>query len=109
MQKDITIFHYENEKWTKKHYKGIFQGGLGASLNKGFEKANDVKIWLFYNDNKNLNIKDVHIKDIIVKEFVNEDIKILSDLNKYEGFNITTLINRDYGSQNLQHIFIGAK
>lgn len=109
MQKEITIFHYENEKWAKKYYKGVFQGGLGASLNKGLDKANDVKIWLFYSKNDQLNIKDIHINDVIVKGRVEKDIKILSDLNEYETFNIMTLIDKDYGSYDMQHIFIGAK
>lgn len=109
MKREITIFHYENEKWAKKHYLGVFQGGLGASLNKGLEKANDVKIWLFYKDNKKLKIKDIHIDDVIVKGRVEKDIKILSDLNEYETFNIMTLIDKDYGSYDMQHIFIGAK
>ena len=109
MKREITFFHYENEKWAKKHYLGVFQGGLGASLNKGLEKANDVKIWLFYKDNKKLKIKDIHIDDIVVKGRVNTMITKQSDLNEFEIFNIMTLINRDYGSNEMQHIFIGAK
>ena len=110
----VTLFHkvYNKEKhldeWKKYLIDNVmWQGGKGASINKGYEKANDISIWIPYYKNENLKNIPFSIGDIVVKGKIKEEISKESDLN--DPYNITTLINNDYGSYNMQHIFIGAK
>lgn len=86
----------------------MWQGGKGASVNKGYEKANDISIWIPYDQNENLDTIPFAIGDIIVKGIIEDNITKQSDL-KVDNYDITTLINNDYGSSDMQHIFIGAK
>ncbi len=111
--KSITLFHKTPNKGTIKwesYYINhvMWQGGEGASINKGYEKANDITLFIPYD--KNPNLDDIPIKkgDIIVEGIVNQSIEMQSDL-KMANYNITTLIKNNYGSYNMQHIFIGAK
>lgn len=111
----ITIYHkrYNSntrlDEWDIYPIKNaMWQGGKGASLNKGYEKANDVSIWLPYSKNKKLSQIPISIGDIIVKGETKEKILKQSDI-KVDNYNITTLIDNNYGSPNMQHIFIGAK
>ena len=85
----------------------MWQGGKGASINKGYEKANDISVWIPYNKNKELNKVPFSIGDIIVKGDVSVEITKQSDL-KVDNYNITTLINNDYGSDNMKHLQLGA-
>jgi len=97
------------DKWERYIIKNVmWQGGKGASINKGYEKANDISIYIPYNINDNLTDIPISIGDIVVKGTVENDITKQSDLNVY-NYNITTLINNDYGSSNMKHIQIGAK
>lgn len=86
----------------------MWQGGKGASINKGYEKANDINIFIPYNENKELSKVPFSIGDIVVKDSIKDEITKQSDL-KVENYNITTLINNDYGSLDMQHIRLGAK
>ena len=88
--------------------KVMWKGGKGASINKGYEKANDINIFIPYNENKELNKVPFSIGDIVVKGSIKDEIKKQSDL-RVENYNITTLINNDYGSVDIQHIQLGAK
>ena len=85
----------------------MWQGGKGANINKGYEKANDISIWLPYYKNEKLESIPFSIGDIVVKGIIDQKISKESDLD--DPYNITTLINNNYGSYNMQHIFIGAK
>lgn len=85
-----------------------WQGGKGASIDKGYEKANDIKIWIPYLKNEDLSEIPFAIGDVIVKGVINDKIIKQSDL-KVDNYNITTLIDNNYGSNNMQHIYIGAK
>lgn len=85
-----------------------WQGGKGASIDKGYEKANDIKVWIPYQENEELSEIPFAIGDIIVKGVINDKITKQSDL-KVDNFNITTLVDNNYGSSNMQHIYIGAK
>lgn len=85
-----------------------WQGGKGASVDKGYEKANDIKVWIPYQENENLSEIPFVIGDIIVEGSIKDKITKQSDL-KVDNFNITTLIKNKYGSSNMQHIYIGAK
>lgn len=111
----ITLYHkrYNSKKrldeWDRYPIKNVmWQGGKGASLNKGYEKANDVNIYIPYNSNEGLNEVPFSIGDIVVKGNIEDKITKQSDL-KVDNYNITTLINNDYGSNNMFHIQIGAK
>ena len=71
---DITIFHKNLDKNTglytyeKIYYKFVnWQGGIGANLNKGYEQANDVSIWIPKLENE---ICDVNKFDFIVGDFI---------------------------------------
>lgn len=115
----ITIFHKDFdeinriEKWIRFNYgeennpKVWWYGGKGASLNEGYENANDVKIRIPYELNDNLDIANFKIGDIIVKGTIKQDIKTQQDLLEYETYNIMSIVNNDYG--NNKHIRLGGK
>lgn len=111
----ITLYHKRYNKqtrmdeWDRYQIDNVmWQGGKGASINKGYEKANDISIWIPYNQNEELDTIPFAIGDIIVKEIIEDKIIKQSDL-KIDNYNITTFINNDYGSYDMQHIFLGAK
>lgn len=111
----MTLYHKRLNKktrideWDRYPIENImWQGGKGVSINKGYEKANDISIWIPYDQNKNLDTIPFNIGDIIVKGIIEDKITKQSDL-KVDNYNIKTLINNDYGSYDMQHIFIGAK
>lgn len=86
----------------------MWQGGKGASVNKGYDKANDINIFIPYDENKELSKVPFSIGDIVIKGNIKDKITKQSDLN-VDNYNITTLINNDYGSDEMKHIQIGAK
>ncbi len=90
-------------------YKVAFRGGKGSSLNKGYENANDVKVRIPYNINSDLSFNNFSIGDIIVKGTLSKNIKAQSELSAYETYNITSLVNNNYGSEDIQHIHIEGK
>lgn len=111
----ITLYHKRFnaqtrlDEWDRYYIKNVmWQGGKGASLNIGYDKANDISVWIPYNQNVNLKNIPFSIGDIIVKGEISKTILKQSDLS-VETYNITTLIDNDYGSYNMQHIQIGAK
>lgn len=85
-----------------------WQGGKGASIDKGYSKANDINVWVPYSENEGLSKIPFAIGDIIVKTIVEDDIVKQSDIET-DSYNITTLVDNSYGSLNMQHIYIGAK
>ena len=111
----ITLFHQVPDKvtraikWEKYHIENVmWQGGEGASINKGYEKANDITLFIPYEKNPDLDNIPIKKGDIIVEGLTNQSIKMQSDL-KMANYNITTLIKNKYGSYDMHHIFIGAK
>lgn len=111
----MTLYHKKYNKkthldeWDRYQIENVmWQGGKGASINKGYEKANDISIFIPYDNNSELNKVPFSIGDIIVKGKTEDDITKQSDL-KVDNYNITTLINNDYGSDEMKHIQIGAK
>jgi hypothetical protein len=110
----VTIYHKDYdaitrlEKWVRFNYQNAwFFGGKGASINKGYDNANDVEVRIPYNKNNNLNINDFAIGDIIVQGTINLDISKQQDLNGYLIYNIKSINNNNFG--NNQHIHIGGK
>lgn len=110
----ITVYHkyFDTElhldKWRKQVVLNtMFQGGKGASANKGYEKANDVDIFIPLSKN-DLSNTEISIGDIVVKGTINQEITKQSDI-KEENYNITTIIYNDYGSSNMNHIQLGAR
>lgn len=111
----MTLYHkvYNSktrlDNWERYPIENVmWQGGKGASINKGYEKANDINVWIPYDTNKELEKVPFSIGDILVKGFISNTIAKQSDLN-IENYNITTIINNNYGSDNMHHIQIGAK
>lgn len=111
----ITLYHKRYnpttrlDEWDRYLIENVmWQGGQGASINKGYEKANDISIWIPYSENNKLNNIPISIGDIVVKgEFI-RDITKQSDIQTM-NYNITTIVDNNYGSTNMQHIFLGAK
>lgn len=106
----LTIYHLneETQVYTRHNYSKVwFFGGKGASINKGYDNANDVEIRLPYSENDNLDIKNFSVGDIIVKGTLTNDITTQSELSNYEIYNITSIKNNNFG--NSQHIHIGGK
>jgi hypothetical protein len=110
----VTIYHkyFDEEvkltKWTRYNYDNVwFFGGKGASINKGYEDANDVEIRLSYSLNDNLSINNFAIGDIIVQGHLETNIQTQQDLSDYIVYNITSIKNNNFG--NSPHIHIGGK
>lgn len=109
---ELTIYHkvLENrtEKWIRYNYHDVWYfGGKGASINEGYENANDVNVRIWYDLNPNLDINNFAIGDIIVKGILTDDIETQQDLLKYETYNITSITDNTFG--NSKHIHIGGK
>jgi len=110
---NITIYHKDGldvtnhfEKWTRYNYDKVWYfGGKGASINKGYDNANDVEIRIPY-DTK-LDINNFSIGDIIVKGKLDFDIQTQKDLKNYDIYNITSIKDNNFG--NNPHIHIGGK
>lgn len=111
----LTIYHKSGldltthlEKWTRYNYSNVwFFGGKGASINKGYDNANDVQIRVPYDKNSGLNINNFAIGDIIVQGTLDLNIDTQQDLSNYQVYNITSINNNNFG--NNQHIHIGGK
>lgn len=111
----LTIYHKAGldpathfEKWTRYNYDNVwFFGGKGASINKGYDNANDVEVRIPYNQNENLDINKFAIGDIIVKGTLDIDIQTQQDLSDYLIYNITSINDNSFG--NNQHIHLGGK
>ena len=111
----LTIYHKDGldvathlEKWTRHNYEKVwFFGGKGASINKGYDNANDVEVRIPYDQNGNLNIEDFAVGDIIVQGTLTTDIETQEDLSDYLIYNITSIKNNNFGYN--QHIHIGGK
>lgn len=111
----LTIYHKSGldltthlEIWTRYNYDNVwFFGGKGASINKGYDNANDVQIRVPYNKNSGLNIENFAIGDIIVQGTLDLDIETQQDLSNYQIYNITSINNNNFGIN--QHIHIGGK
>ena len=108
----LTIYHkgYDKttrlETWTRYNYSNVwFFGGKGASINKGYDNANDVEIRIPYDEN--LSINNFAIGDIIVKGTLDINITTQEDLSNYDIYNITSINNNNFG--NNQHIHLGGK
>lgn len=111
---DLTVYHKildietRLEKWVRYYYQKVWWfGGKGSSLNKGYEKANDVQVRIPYYLNENANISHFAIGDIILQGNIEKEIKTLSELSEYDIYNITSINNNLFGST--PHIHIGGK
>lgn len=111
----MTLYHkvYNSKKhlddWIKYTIENVmWQGGKGASINKGYEKANDINVFIPYNSNMELEKVPFSIGDIIVKGNIEDEITKQNDL-KVDNYNITTLIKNDYVSDDMKHIQLGAR
>ena len=110
----LTIYHMSgldatthSELWTKYNYDNAWVfGGKGASINKGYDNANDVEIRLPYSKN-NLDINNFAIGDIIVEGTLTQNIQTQSDLKDYLVYHITSIKDNKFG--NNPHIHIGGK
>lgn len=109
----LTIYHKEYdettrlEKWVRFNYKNVwFFGGKGASINKGYDNANDVDVRIPYKQNQ-VDVDKIQIGDILVKGDLAKDINTQQDLNEFEFYNITSINDNNFG--NNPHIHIGGK
>lgn len=111
----LTIYHRNgldltthSEKWDRYNYDNVwFFGGKGASINKGYDNANDVQIRIPYDKNAGLNIDNFAIGDIIVQGTLDLNIQTQQDLDNYLIYNITSINNNNFGIN--QHIHLGGK
>ena len=106
----LTIYHKyfdKNErvdKWKRQVINNVWWfGGKGASYNKGLENANDVKIRIPKNVNDISNL-EIAVGDILVKGIIKDEISMQSDLKSYETYNITSIIDNDFGLNKHLHI-----
>ena len=108
----MTLYHKEFENhqdvWVRYNYSKVWWfGGKGASINKGYQNADDVQIRIPYRDNDNLDISNFAIGDIVVKGTFDLDITTQQDLDGYEFYNITSISDNQFGNE--KHIRIGGK
>lgn len=109
----LTVYHKGFDKnmletWTRCNYDKVwFFGGKGASINKGYENANDVEIRIPYGQNADLTIGNFAIGDIVVKGTLSTNITTQQDLLDQEVYNITSIKDNTFGSE--PHIHIGGK
>lgn len=111
----VTIYHQNGldvathlEKWTRYNYDNVwFFGGKGASINKGYENANDFDCRIWYEKNPGLDIANFSIGDIVVQGTLNIDINTQQDLSDYDIYNITSITDNNFG--NSRHIHLGGK
>lgn len=107
----LTVYHKVEDnhdyKWVRYNYDKIWWfGGKGASLNKGYENANDVQIRIPYDLNPDLNYNNFGIGDILVQGTLESDITSEEDIQG-EYYNITSLNNNVFGYG--KHIHVGGK
>ena len=108
----LTVYHKvfdettRLEKWIKFTYPNVwFFGGKGASVNKGYDNANDVDVRIPYN--MELDVNNFAIGDIIVKGDLHQEIATQQDIINCEVYNITSINDNNFG--NNPHIHIGGK
>lgn len=108
----LTIYHKvldeetRLEKWIRYNYSKVwFFGGKGASINKGYNNANDVDVRIPYN--MELDVNNFAIGDIIVKGELHQEIATQQDIINCEVYNITSINDNNFG--NNPHIHIGGK
>ncbi len=108
----LTIYHkeYDEEtrldKWKRYNYDKVwFFGGKGASINKGYDNANNVDVRIPYDNN--LSVNNIAIGDILVKGTITNEISTQQDLLNYEIYNITSITDNKFG--NNPHIHIGGR
>lgn len=111
---ELTVYHKildestRLEKWVRYNYNHVWWfGGHGSSLNKGYEKANDVQIRIPYYLNENADISHFAVGDIILQGKIEKEIKTQSDLSEYDIYNITSINNNTFGRE--PHIHLGGK
>ena len=97
------------DEWDKYPIENVmWQGGKGASIDKGYDKANDIKVFIPYEKNLGLEKSPFSVGDIIVEGSVDDDITKQSDL-KIDHYNITTAINNNKYDDGMEHWYLGAK
>ena len=109
----ITIYHKNGldvsthfEQWVRYNYDNVWYfGGKGASINKGYDNANDVEIRIPYD--ANLDASNFAVGDIIVKGTLDLNIQTQNDLRNYDIYNITSIKDNNFG--NNPHIHIGGR
>lgn len=109
---NITVYHQDGldtnhlEKWTRYNYSNVwFFGGKGASINKGYDNANDVDVRIPYSSN--ISIGNFSIGDIVVQGTLETDITKQQDLSSYQIYNITSINDNNFG--NNPHIHLGGR
>lgn len=114
MKTDVSLYHRvydettQTDKYEIKHlYNVSWQGGKGASIDKGYVESNDIKLRIFYKDNPGLETVTFSIGDFVIKGISTKKVNRQSELE--ETYNITTIIPHKRGSIVTKHIQIGAK
>jgi len=109
----LTIYHKvfdtdtKLDKWVRYNYsKAWIFGGKGASINKGYDNANNIDVRLSYQQN-DIDINNFAIGDIIVPCTLDLNIETQQDLKDYQIYNITSITNNTFGTN--PHLHIGGK
>lgn len=109
----VTIYHrgVSNHLPTYTKYvvsKVMWQGGHGSSISKGIADGNDITCYIPL-ENDNLKGVSIAIGDYILKGEIVSNITSKSDLESMDVYTIQSISNKDYGSDRMQHLEIGAK
>ena len=111
----MTLYHKRlnpktrQDEWDRYPIKNVmWQGGKGASVDKGYDKANDIKVFIPYDKNEGLEKIPFSVGDIIVEDIIEDKITKQSDLI-VDSYNVTTAINNNKYDDSTKHWYLGAK
>ena len=111
---DVTVYHKgfneetNLEKWIRFNYSDVwFFGGVNASVNKGYDNANDFDCRIPYDKNSELDVRNFSVGDIVVEGNLEQDIETQQDLEDYLIYNIISINDNNFGYN--RHIHIGGK
>lgn len=109
----VTIYHKVFDTfllydvWVRYNYdKAWIFGGKNASINKGYDNANNIDVRLSY-DLNDIDTNNFAIGDIIVPGTLDLDIQTQQDLKNYQIYNITSITDNQFGTR--PHLHIGGK
>lgn len=103
----MSLFNKDKGTYKKSVINNVFWDDTKSILvGNGFEKQNNVTVFIPKNKNDLTNIV-FNKGDYIVKGEVNEtEVSGIKDLSDYNVFTITTVDDKDFGSPSMHHFMI---
>lgn len=108
----LTIYHKELDDNKIETYKRVNYDKVWAFINtrvqrdNGINNDNSIEIRIPYKKNK-LNVNDFSLGDYVIPEYVDKDIKSITELKNYEVFQIISIKDNNFGTE--PHIHLGGE